>query len=530
MKSTALLLSAALLGSAPIDAATLLSADFDDDAGGFAYCDDPFLDTNLPDFAFGERTNEGGFGNSGALQVQLYNARAGQTVGASGGWCRPMELAEAADEVRISLRYRLQIGQRLIYDEYSRLLVSVDGQLIGRGSKAYVDHLGGSAHDNTILDPFMPDTDWQQVDLFIGHLDAGPHVWKIGVYNNKAASAQAPTNLLIDDVSITSDNPPRAASAPRVLVDRLDLEKYKSNIETIASFGDRLWLSPSFAGAQQWVAEQLTGFGYEVRYHLSVHNSEPVSNVYVTKVGASQPDRMYIVSAHLDGQGGGGGADDDGSGVALLLEIARVLASPDVETGASIRIIFWDDEEWGNWGARNYVTDRGPLQGIEDPPGSGEYPEPLWVGMIQHDMLLYDHGVRPVAAEQSPFADMDVEWDHNASRAETARALALAWHHWAGEYASSYPSTAYDESSSTDDGAFRDQVASISVRENRRLAYEEYANPNWHEVTDVYSAYSQKDFELGFNAVQATLGTVATLATTRILDEIFRDGFEATTP
>jgi len=36
---------------------------------------------------------------------------------------------------------------------------------------------------------------------------------------------------------------------------------------------------------------------------------------------------------------------------------------------------------------------REPLQGKEDPPGSGRYPEPRWLGMIQHDMMMWDHGM-----------------------------------------------------------------------------------------------------------------------------------------
>ena len=33
------------------------------------------------------------------------------------------------------------------------------------------------------------------------------------------------------------------------------------------------------------------------------------------------------------------------------------------------------------------------LQGKERPAGSGRYPEPKWLGMIQHDMMLFDHGM-----------------------------------------------------------------------------------------------------------------------------------------
>src|SRR5262249_54006358 len=54
--------------------------------------------------------------------------------------------------------------------------------------------------------------------------------------------------------------------------------------------------------------------------------------VYCTKVGATRPDEMYIVAAHMDGRGFGEAADDDGSGTALVMELARVFSSPDVRT------------------------------------------------------------------------------------------------------------------------------------------------------------------------------------------------------
>lgn len=507
---------------------TLLSADFNADESGFDYRDDPFLGTNLPDYAAGTRVATGGYEETGALQVLLGGFSMSQSVGASGGWRHSMKLAAAVSGVAISFRYKLRIGASHAYDEYSRVLVALDGNLLGRGAKTYVDHLGGSGTGAVQGHVFHPTTDWQRVVIPVGEVPAGLHQWEIGAYNNKSGAADAKTALLIDDVVVTGDNPPGVASAPRILVDRLDLDRFKANIQTLASFGDRYRRSQRFRDAQTWVAGQLSALGYKVEYHATEYSSHPVSNLYVTKVGTSRPDQMYIVSAHLDGTGGGGAADDDGSGVSLLLEIARVLAATDVATGISIRLIFWDYEEYNAHGSRAYVLERRGLQGLESPPGSGSYPEPTWLGMLQHDMLLYDHGIRPPSAEQSPFADLDVEWYFAAAKSAESRALALLWHHWSGEYATRFPSTAYDRSGGTDDTSFEDEVAVVSIRENRRSDFDEYANPNWHEATDLYEAYSADDFELGFNAVQATLGTVATLAHARIVnvDGIFRDGFE----
>ena len=54
------------------------------------------------------------------------------------------------------------------------------------------------------------------------------------------------------------------------------------------------------------------------------------------------------------------------------------------------------------------------LQGKENPPGSGRYPEPKWLGMIQHDMMMCDHGMPradgTMSPEQRPEADVNIEF------------------------------------------------------------------------------------------------------------------------
>jgi hypothetical protein len=36
-------------------------------------------------------------------------------------------------------------------------------------------------------------------------------------------------------------------------------------------------------------------------------------------------------------------------------------------------------------------------------------------------------------------------------------------------------------------------------------------DPHWHQPTDVFATFSDKDFRLGLNAAQTTLGAVAQL-------------------
>ena len=91
----------------------------------------------------------------------------------------------------------------------------------------------------------------------------------------------------------------------------------------------------------------------------------PREEVYCTKIGMTHPEEMYIVSAHMDGIGWGQAANDDGSGTALVMEVARVLNSPDVQTERSIRFILWNNEETGLNGSSAYVEQRKNLQGKE---------------------------------------------------------------------------------------------------------------------------------------------------------------------
>jgi len=244
--------------------------------------------------------------------------------------------------------------------------------------------------------------------------------------------------------------------------------------------------------------------------------AEPREQVFATKVGATNPDEMFIVSAHMDGRGGGEAANDDGSGTALVMEIARALSASNVHSDRSIRFALWNNEETGLNGAYAYVEQRAGLQGIEDPPGSGRYPEPRWMGMIQHDMMMWDHG-NPVTYNQALDADVDVEFQLNSAMAEESAALGVALINANRMHATDYPAVLSNAMSNTDSTPFMDLVASVSLRENRRL-YEtgNRANPHWHQTTDLFETFSDADFMLGFNAAQTTLGAVARLAGVRV--------------
>ena len=316
-----------------------------------------------------------------------------------------------------------------------------------------------------------------------------------------------------------------ADSAVKTIVDRLDFDSYKEILYGLTRFGDREQGTERNAQAIDWIEEQLRSWGYEtgrIHYDYTPRDApegtpaEPREEVYATLVGSTVPQEMYILGAHMDGRGGGEAANDDGSGTALVMEIARVLASSDIRTARSIRFALWNNEETGLNGSRAYAEQRAPLQGIENPAGSGRYPEPKWLGMIQHDMMMWDHG-NPVTFNQALDADVDIEFQLNSANAEESAALALLLLNANRKFATDYPAVMSNAMSNTDSGSFQDLVAAVSLRENRRL-YEtgNRANPHWHQPTDLFVTFTDDDIRLAFNAAQTTLAAVAHLVEARI--------------
>jgi hypothetical protein len=255
-------------------------------------------------------------------------------------------------------------------------------------------------------------------------------------------------------------------------------------------------------------------------------NREPATNgpreeVYCTKVGASRPQEMYIVGAHMDGHGWGEGANDNGSGTALVMELARIFSMPDVRTERTIRFVLWNNEETGLNGARAYVEQRAGLQGKEDPPGSGRYPEPRWLAMIQHDMMLWDHGMPRADGswnpEQRPEADVNIEFQSTSLRADEAMKLAFFFRAANEKFATDYPAAVGPHMTNTDSTPFMDYVPAISLRENERGMHTGAGwNPTWHQPIDVFATFSDKDFRLGLNAAQTTGGALGLLAGAKI--------------
>jgi Peptidase family M28 len=129
----------------------------------------------------------------------------------------------------------------------------------------------------------------------------------------------------------------------------------KSYISSLVSFGTRHTLSPQnsstygVGGARDWVAKTMHGFAEKSDGRMKVtvpSYIQPadgdrvlfdvrISDVVATLKGSVTPERVYVVSGHYDTRctnpndytSPAPGADDDGSGVAIAMEMARIMAT-----------------------------------------------------------------------------------------------------------------------------------------------------------------------------------------------------------
>jgi hypothetical protein len=103
----------------------------------------------------------------------------------------------------------------------------------------------------------------------------------------------------------------------------------------------------SFEGhaAADYIDAKLAGMGLTVRRQYASYFGTIMPNVLADRAGSTCPERMFVVGAHYDSVSAGPGADDNASGVAGMLEIARVLK--DTPLPISIRFAGFALEENG---------------------------------------------------------------------------------------------------------------------------------------------------------------------------------------
>lgn len=168
-----------------------------------------------------------------------------------------------------------------------------------------------------------------------------------------------------------------ASETGQEIADQVSAESYGSYMTEVlfAHLGDDRGVGGAdHDTARDNIASTFESFGLMVDIEEFTFDSVTGYNVVATLPGATEPDAQYILGAHYDSLQTPG-ASDDATGVAALLEAARVLSA--YQTELTIKFIAFDMEEWGLIGSGAYV-DAHAGDDIR--------------GMVQLEMIAYDIG------------------------------------------------------------------------------------------------------------------------------------------
>jgi Zn-dependent M28 family amino/carboxypeptidase len=108
--------------------------------------------------------------------------------------------------------------------------------------------------------------------------------------------------------------------------------------------GERnLWRHEALEASAGYIEQAFRAAGYEVASQHYVVHGKAVRNLEAVLPGASHAAEIVVIGAHYDSVADSPGANDNASGVAALLEIARLLARQ--QPARSVRFVAFVNEE-----------------------------------------------------------------------------------------------------------------------------------------------------------------------------------------
>jgi len=139
------------------------------------------------------------------------------------------------------------------------------------------------------------------------------------------------------------------------IVNRVSIDSILATLRKLESLGVKAAGTDALAQTAGWIESRYRSFGYSDILRQDVaFRSYTLQNIIATKAGVAAADTFLIISGHYD-TAAGPGVNDNGSGIAVMLEVARVLS--DVDTGYSVRFVNFSGEEVGLIGSRAYVDE-----------------------------------------------------------------------------------------------------------------------------------------------------------------------------
>ncbi len=241
--------------------------------------------------------------------------------------------------------------------------------------------------------------------------------------------------------------------------------------------------SDGWRGAKTNLLSLFTRFGMNVNLDTGTYGGKAYSNVVAVKPGALAAD-IYLVGAHYDSVNCPG-ADDNASGVAGLLEAARVLSYYTFE--ATLIFVAFDSEELGLIGSKGYVANHPNVVAAID-------------GMISMDMIAFN--------DPNPSRKNTALIYGKTASAPVKNALAEA----VTLYGGGISPIIKGDLPYSDHAPFESAGVKAALLIEGAMVSGSYSNPYYHKPQDSIDTPGYIDYAYATNMTRAVVGYLATQA------------------
>ena len=198
----------------------------------------------------------------------------------------------------------------------------------------------------------------------------------VAIFNKEAKLPVAHRDFPV----VTFENP-----IIREMMNQVNMDSLQATVQHLQDYQSRMWNSTNAFAASDWIAGRMEALGLEVEQQPFYANTwygsgQAAPNVIGIQRGTVYPNTYVVCGSHFDSfsySGNCPGADDNATGVASVLESARIMTQYEFEY--SIIYCAYGCEEMGLYGSEAYAS-RCQQQGMDI------------IGYFNNDMNGYLYG------------------------------------------------------------------------------------------------------------------------------------------
>ncbi|MCR4847401.1 MAG: M28 family peptidase [Bacteroidales bacterium] len=219
----------------------------------------------------------------------------------------------------------------------------------------------------------------------------------VAIFNKRARLPQRNRDFPV----VTEEN-----NIIREMMEQVNMDSLEGTVQHLQDYQNRMWNSDNAFNVSDWIASRMAALGLEVEQQPFYANTwtgsgQAAPNVIGIQRGTLYPNTYVVCGSHFDsfsyeamsGSGTCPGADDNATGVASVLESARIMTQYDFEY--SIIYCAFGCEEMGLYGSEAYAS-RCQQEGM-DIIGyfNNDMNGYLW-GDVIHIDCIYPESVAPI--------------------------------------------------------------------------------------------------------------------------------------